>query len=83
VSDERPITLFMPLLNAGAAAYKPVQALRQREDIYCIIGPMGEGEQWKFPPGSMVRRSPKIMPDGRQEMVATPVPEGRDRRPRR
>jgi hypothetical protein len=73
VSDERPITILVPLLNAGASAWKPVQALRQREDIYCIIGPMEEGEQWKFPPGTMVRRKPKTMPDGKQEMVATPL----------
>ncbi len=73
MSDERPVTIYMPLLNAGANAYKPVQALRQREDIYIVIGPMDEAEKWRFPPGSMVRRKPKIMPDGRQEMVATPI----------
>ena len=73
VTDERPITLMMPLLEAGANAYKPVQALRQREDIYCVIGPMAEGEKWRFPPGTMVRRKPKTMSDGRQEMVATPL----------
>ena len=73
MSDERPVTIMMPLLNKGTSVWKPVQAIRQREDIYCIIGPMAEGEQWRFPPGSMVRRKPKIMADGRQEMVATPV----------
>jgi hypothetical protein len=73
VSDERPVTILMPLVNSTESAWKPVQAIRQREDIYCVVGPMAEGEQWKFPPGSMVRRKPKIMPNGKQEMVASPV----------
>jgi len=73
VSDERPVTILMPLLNQGTSAWTPVQAIRQREDIYCIVGPMGEGEHWKFPPGSMVRRKPKMMANGKQEMVAAPV----------
>ncbi len=73
MSDERPVTIMMPLKNVGASAYRPVQVLRQREDIYIVIGPMAEGEEWRFPPGTMVRRKPKILPDGREEMVATPV----------
>jgi len=70
VSDERPITIHVRLLNEGTDAWRPVRAIRQREDIYCIIGPMEEDEQWQFPPGSMVRRKPKIMSNGKQEMVA-------------
>ena len=70
MSDERPVTIMMPLKSG--AEYRPVQALRQREDIYIVIGPM-EGEEWRFPPGTMVRRKPKIMSDGKQEMVATPL----------
>ena len=79
MSDERPVTIMVPLLNAGAGAFKPAQALRQREDIYCVSGPMAEGEQWRFPPGSMVRRKPQIMPDGREGMVAAPVDQRRRR----
>lgn len=72
MSDEAPVTIHMPLLN-DPGAHRPVKAIRQREDIYCILGPVGEGDEWKFPPGSMVKRKPKIMPDGRQEMVASPL----------
>ena len=73
MSDERPVTIMMPLKNAGSSVYRPVQALRQREDIYIVIGPMPEDEQWRFPPGTMIRRKSKIMSDGRQEMVATAI----------
>ena len=71
MSDERPITIMMPLVGEGPDAMRPVQAIRQREDIYCVIGPMKEGEQWRFPPGSMVRRKSTTMSDGKREMVAT------------
>lgn len=67
MSDEAPVTLFMPVDNSGE--YRAVRAIRQREDIYCVLGPM-EGDAWKFPPGTMVRRQSKTLPDGRQEMVA-------------
>jgi hypothetical protein len=66
------VTLYMPLANR-AAEWRPVKAMRQKEDVYCVIGPVGEGEEWQFPPGSMVRRKPKIMPNGKQEMVAAPL----------
>ena len=72
MSDERPVTIHMRLMNANDA-WKPVKAIRQREDIYCVIGPVGEGEQWQFPPGSLVRRKRKMMSNGKQEMIATAV----------
>ena len=68
MASEAPVTIYMPL--ADQSDWRPVKAIRQREDIYCVLGPMVEDEQWKFPPGSMVRRKPKIMPNGKQEMVA-------------
>ncbi len=73
MSDERPVTIQMRLMNGGPDAWRPVQAIRQREDIYCVIGPVGEGEKWQFPPGTLVRRKRKMMSNGKQEMVATPL----------
>ncbi|HWH21961.1 MAG TPA: hypothetical protein VNT25_01535 [Allosphingosinicella sp.] len=72
MSEERPVTIYMPLLSSPGEL-RPVQAIRQREDIYVVAGPVGEGEEWQFPPGSLVRRRPRLLPNGRQEMVATPV----------
>jgi hypothetical protein len=73
MSDDRPVTIQMRLINGGPDSWRPVQAIRQREDIYCVIGPVAEGEQWQFPPGTLVRRKRKIMSNGKQEMVATPI----------
>jgi hypothetical protein len=63
------VTIYMPLANE-AAEYRPVKAVRQREDLYCVLGPVEEGEEWKFPPGSMVKRKARILPNGKEEMVA-------------
>jgi hypothetical protein len=72
LSDERPLTIYMPLLN-DPGALRPVQAIRQRENIYCVVGPVAEGDEWQFPPGSLVRRKAKMLPDGKEEMVATAI----------
>jgi hypothetical protein len=69
LADDAPITIYVPLADR-AGEWRPAKAIRQREDIYCILGPTAEGEVWKFPPGSMVRRRSKILPNGKQEMVA-------------
>ena len=60
---------MMPLAD-GSSDWRPVKAMRLREDVYVVMGPVPEGEQWKFPPGSEVRRKAKTMPDGKEEMVA-------------
>lgn len=71
MSDDAPVTIYMPL--ADLSDWRPVKAIRQREDIYCIVGPMAEGETWKYPPGTMVRRKAKVLPSGRREMVAEEI----------
>ena len=72
MSDERPVTIFMPLVN-NPGELRAVQAIRQREDLYVVVGPMPPEEEWQYPPGSMVRRKSKMLPNGKQEMVASPV----------
>jgi len=66
------VTLLVPLVNEPGE-WRPVKAMRQREDIYVILGPVGPDEEWKFPPGTMVRRKAKIMSNGKEEMIATPL----------
>lgn len=68
MAEDAPVTIFVPLVGSGD--WRPAKAIRQREDIYCMVGPMAEDEQWKYPPGTMVRRKAKIMPNGKEEMVA-------------
>ncbi len=69
MSDDAPVTIYVPL--AHSSEWRPVKAIRQREDIYCVLGPMPQDEEWKYPPGSMVRRKPRILPNGKQEMAAS------------
>ncbi|MBA3677628.1 MAG: hypothetical protein H0W74_09540 [Sphingosinicella sp.] len=66
-------TIVNPLhtLANEAGEYRAVKAVRQREDAYTIIGPMGEDEGRQFPPGSLVRRKARLLSNGKQEMVAT------------
>jgi hypothetical protein len=72
VAEDVPVTIYMQLADR-LGEWRPVRPIRQREDIYCVIGPMPPGEEWRFPPGSMVRRKPKILPNGKQEMSAAEV----------
>ncbi len=67
---ETIVTLYMALANE-VGEYRPVKAVRQREDIYTVIGPVADGEEWQFPPGSPVRRKARLLPSGKREMVAT------------
>lgn len=69
MADEAPVIIHVPLVDRPGE-WRPAKAIRQREDIYCILGPMGEDEEWKYPPGSMVRRKAKILSNGKEEMVA-------------
>jgi hypothetical protein len=66
------VTIHVPLLNQ-VGEWRPVKAVHQREDIYCIVGPVAAGEEWQYPPGTMVRRKLKVMSNGKQEMVAAPL----------
>ena len=70
--EDVPVTIYVPLADR-VGEWRPVKAIRQREDLYCILGPMPPDEDWKYPPGSMVRRKPKTLPSGKQEMAAAPV----------
>jgi hypothetical protein len=72
VAEDVPVTIYVQLADR-LGEWRPVKAIRQREDIYCVIGPMPDDEEWKYPPGSMVRRKPGMLPNGKQEMMAAEV----------
>jgi hypothetical protein len=48
-------TIYMKLLGEGADVWRPVQAERIAPDIYLVLGPVPEDEEWAFPPGNLVR----------------------------
>jgi hypothetical protein len=72
VAEDVPVTIYVQLADRPGE-WRPVKAIRQREDIYCVIGPMPTDEEWKHPPGSMVRRKQRILPNGKEEIAAAEV----------
>lgn len=72
MTEDVPVTIYVQLADRSGE-WRPVKAIRQREDLYCILGPMPIDEDWKHPPGSMVRRTRRILPTGKQEMTAADV----------
>jgi hypothetical protein len=50
-----PATIHIALLGEGTEVWRPVQAERIGPDLYFVLGPVPDGEEWAFPPGSLVR----------------------------
>jgi hypothetical protein len=48
-------TIHIELLSEGTEVWRPVQAERITRDIYLVLGPVPEDEEWAFPPGNLVR----------------------------
>jgi hypothetical protein len=57
-------TIYMPLLNEGTAVWRPVTAEHLNGDVFRVIGPMPDDEEWAFPPGSVVSCAPQVFQDG-------------------
>ena len=47
-------TVYVYLEDEGTDVWRPASASR-RGDVYTIMGPVPEGERWRFPPGTRVR----------------------------
>jgi len=47
--------IYMPLLNENAIVWAPVQAENLGDDLFRVLGPMPEDEEWKFAAGSVVK----------------------------
>jgi hypothetical protein len=63
-------TIYMPLLNEGTEAWRPVEASRIAEGTYRIEGQVPDGEEWAFPPGASVRCELKTFTGGEPALVA-------------
>jgi hypothetical protein len=50
-----PATIHIALLGEGVEVWRPVQAEPIGPDLYFVLGPIPEDEEWAFPPGSLVR----------------------------
>jgi hypothetical protein len=50
-----PATIHIALLGEGTEVWRPVQAEPIGPELYFVLGPIPEDEEWAFPPGSLVR----------------------------
>jgi hypothetical protein len=63
-------TIYMPLLNEGTDVWRPVAAEHLDGDVFRVVGPVPDDEEWAFPPGSVVTVAPKVFQDGIRGIVA-------------
>lgn len=64
------VTIYMPFLNEGTEAWRPITAERLGADTFRIIGPKPDDEEWAFAPGDVVRGMIKQFSDGQNGIVA-------------
>ena len=66
-------TIYMPLLNEGTVAWRSVTAERINREAFRVLGPMPDGEEWAFAPGSVVTVAPHLFADGCSDVVAVAI----------
>jgi hypothetical protein len=66
-------TIYMPLLAEGTEVFVPVQAEWLGDGRYRVFGPMPEDQEWKFPPGSVVRVYERKFSDGTERPTAAEI----------
>ena len=51
----KQVTIYMPLLNEGTTVFRPIEANKLAGDIFLVLGPVPEDEEWEFQPGTKVQ----------------------------
>jgi hypothetical protein len=72
------VAVHVELLNEDVDVWRPVAAVREREDAYRLDDSKPEDEEWAFPPGSLVRCEIRILEQGSEPdpcLVATALAE--------
>lgn len=63
-------TIYMPLVDGGAAAWLPIEATQLRDGRYRVRGPVPPDEEWVFAPGTVVVCEWRPFSDGKEGPVA-------------
>ena len=67
------VTMHMPLKKPETAEWRPVEVTPLHDDVagavYRVEGPMPEGEDWEFGPGSIVQARWKKFGDGEHRLI--------------
>lgn len=65
------VTVYMPLEDEGEESWRPVHAALVSDDVYEIeVDEVPRGEQWRFPPRSLVRCRDHVFEDGHSGLLA-------------
>ena len=70
--DSNAKEVYVRLLNEGTVVYRPVLAVLLSGDAARLVMPRDydpEGEEWEFPPGSVVRTESRVL-EGNRVLVA-------------
>jgi len=62
-------SIYVPLLNKGVDASRPVSAVHMGDGTFRILGSTPAGEQWEFATGEVVHVKPWIFADGRKGLL--------------
>jgi hypothetical protein len=74
------VTMYMPLLNEGTDARRPVEVTPLYGGVYQVEGPMPADEEWEFAPGTVVDCKWKRFGDERRLIATGPAFESAKRR---
>ena len=58
-------TVYVALLDEGTEVWRPVAVEQVGPGLFCLLGPVPEGERWQFQPGQVVRCEGRAFAGGR------------------
>jgi hypothetical protein len=61
--------IYMPLLNEGTDAWRPINGTPLQGGVYMVEGPMPEDETWQFLPGTVIQIKWKKFADGQSKLI--------------
>lgn len=64
------VTIYMPLLNKDTFVWSLVEAEQVTDECFTVLGPTPKGEDWAFPPGTVVRCENRILSNDKVGLVA-------------
>jgi hypothetical protein len=67
--------IYVYLLDENVDVWRPVEAKELPDDGFELLGPLPQGEQWKFPPGSVVRCEMRTFESGERHLAAVDIAE--------
>lgn len=64
MTRSKTVIIYVALLNEGTACWRPVLASPISDDLFQIVDPQPEDEEWEFKTGQIVRCKQGTFQDG-------------------